>query len=128
MKLIKLVASSTMLATIFAQTFQTTTEEFKIKDYTEKHDYYFKLENYGPLGGKLEFRNESQTSLSGSTQIPISVATWIKDDVCWVSRAPKDQAQPSLRNCYTATESACCNYVEDQLIGGDYQSMIPEPC
>ena len=48
--------------------------------------------------------------------------------VCWVSEMERKPAKPSLRNCYTATESSCCNFVEDEMIGADYSSFIPEPC
>jgi len=48
--------------------------------------------------------------------------------VCWVSGTEKKRASPSLRSCYATTETACCNYVEDVAIGGDYSNFIPEPC
>lgn len=31
-------------------------------------------------------------------------------------------------NCFFTTEHACCNYIEDQMVGSQFDSLIPEPC
>jgi len=50
--------------------------------------------------------------------VPDDVKAWkIEDGMCWVSKQPKQKAMPSLRSCYTTTDQACCNFVEDEQIG-----------
>lgn len=38
------------------------------------------------------------------------------------------EALPSLRYCYSTTQAACCNYIEDQTIGDRYSKFAPGPC
>ena len=52
----------------------------------------------------------------------------IDNSVCYVSNKKKNKASPSLRSCYTTTDQACCNFVEDEAIGGVFGSFIPGPC
>lgn len=63
------------------------------------------------------------------SEISEEVKEWnIDDGICWVSKTEKVRASPSLRNCYTTTDNACCNYVEDKMIGDDFSLFIPGPC
>ena len=71
----------------------------------------------------------------GNKVIPPDTVSWNKPtaqkdqkDVCWVSREPFKKAQPSLRACYSYTDQACCNYVQDESIAGTFSDFLPDPC
>lgn len=53
---------------------------------------------------------------------------WNLEKECWVSGREPNIASPSLRNCYSTTDQACCNYIEDDSVGGQFTSFIPSPC
>lgn len=48
--------------------------------------------------------------------------------ICYVNNKTQDEASPKLENCFFTTEHACCNYIEDQIIGDQFESLIPTPC
>ena len=50
------------------------------------------------------------------------------EKTCWVSDKKYEKASPSLRTCYSQTDQACCNYIQDAAIGDRFGSFIPSPC
>ena len=68
-------------------------------------------------------------SLLKSTLVFPPVSNWkYEDNVCYNSQEKPSRASPNLRYCFGSTENACCNYIEDQDIGGVYSSFAPSPC
>lgn len=60
--------------------------------------------------------------------IPKPIIDWDQSSTCYVSRQGPNRADPSLRTCYAQTDSACCNYVQDEEIGGRLANVVPGPC
>lgn len=57
----------------------------------------------------------SFTSGKFTSKIPFELRDWDPSaNICYVSRMEKKRASPSLRNCYTTTDNACCNFIEDE--------------
>ena len=48
--------------------------------------------------------------------------------MCYLTNEPDMKATPSLRNCHSTTENACCNWMHDDSIGGQFGDFIPGPC
>lgn len=90
-------------------------------------------------GSKVKKQNlkwDSAKNTIGTQVIPADTVAWNKPttgksnkkDLCWVSREPFKKAAPSLRACYSYTDQACCNYVQDESIASRFSDFLPDPC
>ena len=59
---------------------------------------------------------------------PVSL-NWNREEIkCYSTNDDPFAASPSLRKCFGQNPSACCNYMQDDAIGSEFSSVIPEPC
>ena len=73
----------------------------------------------------------SELATSGVTESIISTKTqdWRDEEqMCWLTNEPNEKASPSLRNCHSTTDNACCNWMHDDAIGSHFQGFVPAPC
>jgi hypothetical protein len=57
-----------------------------------------------------------------------SQGDWTDSSVCWLTKRKKWKANPSLRTCYSTSDNACCNFKQDENIGGRISDFLPDAC
>ena len=90
----------------------------------------------GAKARKQMLKWDAAKNTIGTKVIPADTVAWNKGtgkskdkkDICWVSREPFKKASPSLRACYSYTDQACCNYVQDESIASRFSDFLPDPC
>jgi len=70
------------------------------------------------FSGTVGADDETDTDIVGKSIISSELTAWKNDEnMCYLTNEPDMKATPSLRNCHSTTENACCNWMHDDSIG-----------
>ena len=78
---------------------------------------------------QLRTENKNDDTLLSTSAVSTKAQEWrLEENMCWLTNEENQKASPSLRNCHSTTDSACCNWMHDDNIGSSFKSFIPDPC